>query len=92
MDAFCELQQFEVPDRYTVYIRAFAMARALEREGPGQDLELAAFYQSRYDAGIARMLKRRAALEFQNKFIMGGGSRGSSRRLARLPYPYPAQR
>jgi hypothetical protein len=92
MSTFVDDQQFEVADRYTVYIRAFCMARALEREGPGQDLELSAFWQSRYEAGIARMLKRRAAMEYQAKLIFGGRANHPSRRLARLPWPYAAQR
>jgi hypothetical protein len=82
-------RDFEIPDRYTVYVRHFAQARALEREGPGQDLELAAHYQGRYDAGLLRMLKRRQALQYQRKYVMGGGTNLRGRKpLVRLPWQY----
>ncbi len=79
----------EIPERYVVYLRWYVMARALEREGDAQDLDLAAHYQTRYEAGIARMLKRQQAMVYQKKMVMGG-SRGRSSRLplAQLPWAY----
>ena len=86
-------QDFEIPERYQKYVRHYAQARAFECEGDGQDLELAAHYQSRYDAGIARMIKRKEAMLYQRKTILGGGIRRSNRKpLAQLPYTYGERR
>lgn len=83
-------QDFEIPDRYTVYVRHFAQARSLERNGKGQDLKLAAHYQSRFETGIARMLKRKQAMNFQRAFVLGGSSsiRGQQPPRVRLPWQY----
>ncbi len=83
-------QDFEIPARYQTYVRHYAQARALEREGDGQDLELSAHYQARYEAGIKRMLKRKQAIQYQRKSVMGGASNNRNRKppLARLPYNY----
>jgi hypothetical protein len=82
-------QEFEIASRYVTYVRNFAQARALEREGPGQEKELAAFYQSRYEAGIARMLKRQQAMAYQKATVMGGTPRrGQAPPRARLPYNF----
>ncbi len=82
-------QPFEIPDRYTVYVRHFALARTLEREGPGQNLKLAAHYQERYEAGVQRMLRRKQAMDFQKTSVLGGRppSPGGPPR-ARLPWRY----
>lgn len=85
--ALSDSQGFEVPDRYTVYVRHYAQARALEREGDGQDIELAAHYQSRYETGIQRMLKRQQAMQYQKKSILGGGVRQQAR-PPRVPLPW----
>ena len=85
-------QDFEIAERYEMYVRHYAQARALEREGEGQELELAAYYQSRYDAGVQRMLKRKEAMHYQQKRVLGGGlSRGMRPARARLPWPYPRE-
>ncbi len=83
-------QNFEIPDRYTTYVRHYAMARALEREGDGQDLELSAHYQARYEAGLARMKKRKHAMFYQKELVMGSASshRGHKPPRPRLPYNY----
>lgn len=83
-------QDFEIPDRYTVYVRHFAQARSLERQGKGQDLILAAHYQSRYEAGVKRMLKRKQAMQFQRAYVLGGASsiRGQKPPRPRLPWNY----
>ena len=88
-EVLSDFVDFEIPDRYTVVVRHYAEARALEREGKGQDMEMAAHFQTRYDTGIKRMNRRRKALRFQQTFVMGGTSgrlRGPV--LARLPYNY----
>ncbi len=83
-------QPFEIPDRYTTYIRHYVLARALEREGPGQDLKLSAHFDARFQAGIARMLKRKNAMSYQKSSVMGGSSsvRGSKPPRPKLPYQY----
>ena len=89
--ALSAMQPFEIADRYTVYVRHYAQARALSREGPGQELELSAHFSARYEAGIARMLKRRQAVQFQMSSVLGsGGTEQRARRpqLARLPWQY----
>lgn len=86
-------QPFEIPDRYTVYVRHYAQARALEREGDGQDLELAAHYDARYKAGVQRMLKRKQAVQFQRKYVIGGNADRPQRQpLVRLPWQYGVMR
>jgi hypothetical protein len=80
--------ELEIPARYQTYVRHYAQARALEREGDGQDLELAAHYQARYEAGVARMLKRRSSMHYQQKYVLGGGRRPETRPVLRLPYSY----
>ncbi len=83
-------QPFEIPDRYTVYVRHYVLARALEREGPGQDLKLSAHFDARFQAGLARMLKRKNAMAYQKSSVMGGHSsvRGQKPPRPRLPYSY----
>ena len=87
--ALSDTQAFEIPDRYTVYVRHFAMARSLEREGPGQELELAAHYQARFESGVQRMLKRKEALQFQRLLVMGGApSVRGKKPMVRMPWAY----
>ncbi len=83
-------QPFEIPDRYTTYVRHYVLARALEREGPGQDLKLSAHFDARFQAGIARMLKRKNAMNYARTYVMGGSSsvRGQKPPRPRLPYQY----
>lgn len=84
------LQDFEIPDRYTKYIRNFAMWKALLRDGKGQDLQLAEHYHQRYMAGLARTVQRKQAVQFQKSYRLGGGSstRGTAPPRARLPWQY----
>jgi len=81
--------RFEIPNYHVVYLRHYVLARALEREGDGQDLTLAAHYQARYEACVARMMRRKGAMHFQQQYVMGG-SAGKARKkpLARLPWQY----
>lgn len=85
-----DTQDFEIADRYTVYVRHYAQSQALGREGPGQDLTLAKHFAERYEAGIARMKRRAHAMDYQRAMVMGGGSslQRKGPPLARLPYNY----
>lgn len=62
----------EIPDRYTDYVVWYAMARALERDGRGQDTELAAHYQGRYLEGLKRIKKRKSQIHSSRIGQMGG--------------------
>ncbi len=62
----------DIPDRYTDYIVWYALARALEREGPGQDSEMAAHYQLRYDEGVKRIKRRKSQIHQSRTGQLGG--------------------
>ena len=84
-----EDQDFEIPDRYTMYVRHYAQAKCLGREGPGQDIELSAHFMSRFSAGVARMLKRKQAMQFQKRRVIGGAPvRSVKNPMVRLPWAY----
>lgn len=81
---------FEIPDRYVKYVRFYALWRAFERDGPGQDLKMAEHYQARYLEGVRRMQKRREAFQSSRTGRMGGEvPRNLGRRdLPTLPWQY----
>ncbi len=82
-------EPFEIADRYAAYVRHYAQARALEREGHGQDLALAKNFDERYEAGILRMKVRQQAMQYQRTYVMGGGDRKrQGPPLARLGWQY----
>lgn len=64
--------EFEFDDRYVKYIRFFALSRALERESPGQDLQLSKHYGDRYVAGIQRIVRRKAVFTSRPARRFGG--------------------
>lgn len=73
----------EIPDRYTDYIVFYALSRALEREGNGQDSKMAAHYLARYAEGLKR-IKTRKSQAFSTRIgSFGGGS--EPRRVPGLP-------
>lgn len=85
-----DADEFEVPDLYVKYIRHFAMFRALERDGNGQDLGLAAFWKGLWEASLQRVVRRKQATMKMRKHILGGELIESRRPpLARLPWQYP---
>jgi hypothetical protein len=65
----------EIPDAYLKYLSFYAMAKALERPGHGQDMDRSQHYQDRFEMGVARMIKRRQGLsqEYVGKFDAGDG-------------------
>lgn len=81
---------FDLPDIYLKYVRFFALSRALEREGDGQDLALADHYLQRYQQCLVRVLARKLAVQQKQTGRIGGGP---ARRVApprpRLPWNYP---
>jgi hypothetical protein len=42
---------FELPDRFTKYVEFYAQAKALERDGPGQDAALSQHFMGRFGDG-----------------------------------------
>lgn len=81
--------EFELPGRYSKYLRHYACWRCLEREGKGQDLPLANFWKTLYEAGIGRMLERKRL--FRQRRIVTLKQFGRTRTappLARLPWQY----
>lgn len=85
-----DADEFELPNIYVKDVRHFALYRALERDGNGQDLEFAAFWKGLWEAGIQRAVRRKQSLMKTRKHILGGGIVESRRPpLARLPWQYP---
>lgn len=83
----------ELPDRYALYLRDYAMAQCLGRRGPGQDLKLAAHFQQRWDRGLARIQRRLQAVNAERVGVMGGDGRPSISRppRPRMPWAYGSQ-
>jgi hypothetical protein len=82
----------ELPPRYMKYAEYYAQAKALERDGPGQDLKLSAHFVERFAEGVRRAVLRLG----ENKRAVVGqvGTPGripTAPALARLPYRYGRQ-
>lgn len=54
---------FELPDAYVKYVIFYAMARALRRDGNGQDIELADHYDERFEMGVYRVTHKRDRMQ-----------------------------
>jgi hypothetical protein len=81
--------QIEVPDRFVKYVEFYAQAKALERDGPGQDLKLAAHFDGRFVDGVRRMVARLADNRRARVATIGSVGRiPTVPALARLPYRY----
>jgi hypothetical protein len=76
-----EYEPFEVPDRFVKVIEFWALAKCLEREGPGQDVALSKHYRARFDSGVERL---RSRINSVHKIRVG--SIGGSPASARPPY------
>jgi len=84
-----DYDEFEMPDAYCKHIRFYGMWKALLREGPGQDLELAKHYESRWVIGLGRIGNRKIDVK-SNRVGRMGGSVSKSGRPPRpsLPWNY----
>jgi hypothetical protein len=86
-----DVQGSELPARYAYYLRDYAIARALARNGPGQDNVLAAHYWERWMRGLARVVRRKMLVnrprtgQWQPVRVLGG----TRPPRPRLPWPYP---
>jgi len=79
----------EVADLYAKYVRWFAMWKALEREGDGQDYDLADHYRTRYLVGVERIKRRSLAARRRRMGIFGERSeRRDGPPRPRLPWAY----
>lgn len=82
---------FEIPDSYVKYCMFWAMYRALQREGPGQNLKLSQHYAARFEVGVARAKTRLRKINKEYTVLMG--AMGAEREAfdlgdPQLPYPY----
>jgi hypothetical protein len=84
--------QFEIPERFVTYVEHYAESKALERDGPGQDLALAQHFMQRFDDGVERMIKRLGEHKRSRGGVIGSAGRVPGRpALARLPWQYGRQ-
>jgi hypothetical protein len=83
--------EFELPDRYALYLRDYAQARCLGRQGPGQDPKLSAHFDQRWQRGLARMLRRGRVLDAARTGVLGeaGPRLGQGPPRPRLPWNFP---
>ena len=88
-DLVADGDTFDIPGHSVRYVRHFAQARALERDGPGQDMALAKHYDARFLEGVERIKRRRRRLESQRQRVLGGPATTKSRiPTPRLPWNY----
>lgn len=81
--------QIELPDRFVKYVEFYAQAKALEREGPGQDIKLSQHFMGRYEDGVRRMTMRLSENKRAKVPAIGSpGKQPTSPALARLPFRY----
>jgi hypothetical protein len=82
-----ELGPCELPTRYANYLWDYAMAAALLRPGPGQDVKLAAHFQERWQRNIARLAKRVRSVDAETITVLGGEAITRSGRPPRPKLP-----
>ena len=83
---------FEVPDRYVRYIKCYAIALCREKDGPGQNTELAKHFYARYEQGVKRCNDRKQSVVDRRVGRLGGAAPyGRQFRFARLPWHYGRQ-
>ncbi len=78
----------ELPDRYAVYLRDYAMAQCLGRRGPGQDLKLAAHFLTRWQRDLARVVRRQQTVDTEHLSVMGGDGTPLTQRPPRPARPW----
>lgn len=83
----------ELPDRYALYLRDYAMQECLQRPGPGQDLALALHFGQRWDRGLARIARRLDMVDTEHISVLGGDEYPLQSRPPRpsLPWSYGSQ-
>jgi hypothetical protein len=85
-----ELGPCELPARYADYLRDYAMAAALLRPGPGQDVRLAAHFQERWKRDVARLERRLRQVDTEVVHVLGGEATVGAGKPPRpkLPWAY----
>jgi hypothetical protein len=85
-DDLCEL-----PDRYTIALRDYALWKCLSRRSAGQDLQMAGLFEQRWLRAVARIRRRVNAVTSDRVNQMGGAPSTLSGPppVAKLPWNYP---
>lgn len=84
--------QFEISERFVKHVEHYAQSKALERDGPGQDLVLSQHFMQRFEDGVSRMIRRLSEHRRSRTSTIGSAGRPPSRPgLARLPWQYGRQ-
>ena len=81
---------FSVSDRCVKYLESYAMYRAFERKGMGQNPKAAQHYRARFEEGVQRLLARRRRVQTACVPLVVGGSPPVRSHLAtpRLPWNF----
>lgn len=85
-----DYHEFELPKPYLKYVEFWACARALRRDGVGQDIKLAQHYADRFEMGIERMIERRRFVQKERAGRIGHGPQRAAipAQQIHLPYAY----
>lgn len=79
----------EIPSAYRKYPIFWAMYRALERIGPGQDQQLADHFKARFEVGVGRIEKKVREMDKERAGRLGGVSKMTPFGLGDPVPPYP---
>lgn len=85
-----ETDACELPDRYARYLLDQAQSAAHLRNGPGQSLPLAAYYDARWQRHLARITRRLSRVHTFRQGVLGGDQAPMLAPPPRpsLPWPY----
>jgi hypothetical protein len=70
-----DTDEFEIPDWACRIVSYYALARAYERRGPGQILEMSQHYLLRWNEGLERMKERGYRFQTRRQLALGGSAR-----------------
>ena len=73
----------EIPDHYVEYVKWFVLHKALERDGPGQDVKLSQHFRERYEEGVQTIKRRKGRMNASRVGSFGGP--GLSKQAPPLP-------
>lgn len=83
----------EIPDRYAKYIAYFAAGEAFARQGKGQNLDMASFYQARFSDGQKLLDSARDKVRRPRRGILGAGRpKPNGPPRPQLPWNFPDRR
>jgi len=80
----------ELPLPYQKYVLYWALYQALDREGSGQQLDLASHFKDRFEMGVSRLRSRKQKVNKERIGALASGSPIHDFSLgdAQAPYPY----